>query len=177
MGGSKCKVFSCKNNQQKTRGDPLEHISYHRFPKDPKLKQEWIKRVCKNININDKTVYYVCSDHFSSEDYEKDLKSELLKMPSRPKLKHNAVPSLRLGDNEAEESSVKECLNCSNLQDKIDALLRENDDLKKQLAGACNRTIDVPVKRKRGFIVWNPESPSTVSRVVQKWKEQQGTLK
>lgn len=174
MGGSKCKVLTCKNSQQKTKGDPLEKISYHRFPKDTNLRNEWIKRVCKDKAFSENAVYYVCSDHFTSDDFERDLRSELLKIPSRPKLKPNAIPSLLLEQNDNGGSLKQSCDSCTKLQKKLDVILKENEHLKEQLA-KYNKTVDLPIKRKRGFIIWNPESPSSVSRIVQKWKSQQGT--
>lgn len=38
----------------------------------------------------------ICSIHFNDDDYERDLKSELLKIPARKILKKDAVPSVNL---------------------------------------------------------------------------------
>jgi hypothetical protein len=39
----------------------------------------------------------VCSNHFVDEDYDRDLRNELLGLPQKRKLKKEAVPSQNLG--------------------------------------------------------------------------------
>ena len=69
--------------------------SYHRFPKDEKLQKIWIQLCKRKDNVNAKTAK-VCSSHFKSEDYERDLRNELLNLPTRKILKPGALPSLNL---------------------------------------------------------------------------------
>ena len=50
----------------------------YRFPKDKKVCREWVK-ACKRRDKFSTESYRVCSIHFDKEDYERDLKAELLK--------------------------------------------------------------------------------------------------
>jgi hypothetical protein len=86
---SQCAVATCHNHSQKTKG---QQISYHRFPKKKSLQKAWIIR-CKRadeINVNNERV---CSAHFGAEDFERDLRSVLLGLPIKNRLKDDAVPS------------------------------------------------------------------------------------
>lgn len=86
---SNCAVANCSNYGRKS-----SDILYHRFPKN-EVQREWVAR-CKRadkINVNNARI---CSIHFLPEDYERDLKNELLGLPIKKKLKANAVPSQNL---------------------------------------------------------------------------------
>ncbi|XP_067134736.1 THAP domain-containing protein 2-like [Centruroides vittatus] len=87
-----CCVAVCENYNQKTKGS---NVIYHSFPKHPTLRSKWI-HACKQedkVNVENATV---CSAHFLKDDYERDLKAEFLNIPSRRRLKPDAVPSLNL---------------------------------------------------------------------------------
>ncbi|XP_047101230.1 uncharacterized protein LOC124720024 [Schistocerca piceifrons] len=86
----KCAVFQCDTNARKMPG-----VVWHSFPKDEYLRCEWIAR-CKctgRVNVKGGRV---CSLHFRPEDYEQDLRNELLRLPSRKKLVPTAIPSLNI---------------------------------------------------------------------------------
>ena len=69
--------------------------SYHKFPSDITLQNLWLE-LCKRKNpINPKTAK-ICSLHFKPEDFERDLKHELLNLPIRKLLKPGSIPSLSL---------------------------------------------------------------------------------
>ncbi|XP_067143078.1 THAP domain-containing protein 2-like [Centruroides vittatus] len=87
-----CCVAVCENYNQKTKGS---NVIYHSFPKHPTLRSKWI-HACKRedkVNVENATV---CSAHFLKDDYERNLKAEILNIPSRRRLKPDAVPSLNL---------------------------------------------------------------------------------
>lgn len=78
-----CAVAICPSPQD---------VSYHRFPKDPELLKVWVIRCRRKDEINVKNAK-VCALHFTEEDFQRDLKSELLGCKPRPSLKPNSVPS------------------------------------------------------------------------------------
>lgn len=83
-----CAVAQFSNVGTKTSG-----IIYHRFPKNDKLRQLWISR-CKRSDKFNPNNARVCSVHFRTEDYDRDLENELLGLPQRKILRTDAVPSL-----------------------------------------------------------------------------------
>jgi len=73
-----------------------EGISYHRFPKDPNLRQKWIN-ACLRKDAFRPDFAQVCSQHFIDDDFDRDLRNELLGLPTKRKLKASAIPSQMLG--------------------------------------------------------------------------------
>lgn len=72
-----------RNRYGHTRSDPTtDHIRYYSFPKDTYYRNLWIERCAQPGNWNP-DVCKVCSLHFKEEDYERDLKSELLNLPRK----------------------------------------------------------------------------------------------
>ena len=84
-----CAVYGCNNLKNKTHG-----IIYFSFPKDNKIRKKWLHSCHRSDYINTSNAV-ICSEHFSDDDYEDDLKARLLNIP-RKKLKYNAVPSVGL---------------------------------------------------------------------------------
>lgn len=89
---STCAVATCKNNGKNTKG---RGIILHSFPKNKVREQRWVY-LCKREDCFNPKTSAVCSQHFSESDYERDLKSELLKIPSKRILKPSAEPRLKL---------------------------------------------------------------------------------
>ncbi|KAG5876481.1 hypothetical protein JTB14_011091 [Gonioctena quinquepunctata] len=58
--------------------------------------KEWKLR-CRRADKFNVETSSICADHFTSNDYERDLKSELLGLPLKKILKKNAVPTVNLG--------------------------------------------------------------------------------
>lgn len=87
---SNCAVVSCKNIKSKTIG-----VSYFRFPTNIEVRNEWL-RLCRRKDAVNPNTARICSAHFQKDDHERNLKSELLGIPYRPKLKIGAIPSLNL---------------------------------------------------------------------------------
>lgn len=82
-----CAVAQCRNYGFKSAG-----VMYHRFPKNEELRRLWISR-CKRSDKFNPDNSRVCSVHFLPGDYQRDLKNELLGLPSKKNLLPNAVPS------------------------------------------------------------------------------------
>ncbi len=81
-----CAVAICKSPNE---------ASYHRFPKEKTLQKLWLD-CCKRDDKISVESARICSNHFKPDDYERDLRNELLNIPVRKILKQNAVPSLDL---------------------------------------------------------------------------------
>ncbi|XP_072396484.1 uncharacterized protein [Diabrotica undecimpunctata] len=91
----RCDVFGCNvDNQSKNFNTNIKFFS---FPKDKKLLCVW-KQLCKRANNFNITNARICSLHFNSDDYERNLKHDLLGYS--PKnfryLKKEAIPSQNL---------------------------------------------------------------------------------
>lgn len=61
---------------------------------------------CKRKDDFNPEVSRICSDHFTEEDYQRDLRNELLQLSSRKILKKNAIPSKNLPLEKAEMNSA-----------------------------------------------------------------------
>lgn len=83
MPGIRCAVAVCKNGKTMTGKDPSTlHIIYHRFPLDEQQRKLWVKRTRRDGEFKASSAR-ICSVHFTSEDYERDLKAELMGLPAR----------------------------------------------------------------------------------------------
>jgi hypothetical protein len=70
------------------------------------MKSKWLVK-CKrqdSVNILNSRI---CSEHFKENDYERDLKSELMGVKNKSKLKESAIPSLHLPTTQITECSNK----------------------------------------------------------------------
>ncbi|GAA6094498.1 zinc finger protein 85-like [Tachysurus ichikawai] len=89
----RCSVPGCgKRKQAKVKG-----VVFHRFPeKDLELCSKWLAAIGKVVNKTEKKFasLRVCSQHFRPDDYERDLKAELLGCPPKKVLKKTAIPTL-----------------------------------------------------------------------------------
>jgi len=95
-----CAMATCRNSTsgarfQKVKYDDRDKIIYHYFPKDENVKQKWIT-ACKRKDFFNTATSRICSQHFTSDDYIRDLKNEILKLPTRKLLKPTAVPTQNL---------------------------------------------------------------------------------
>uniref|UniRef100_A0A6P7HAM3 THAP domain-containing protein 11-like n=1 Tax=Diabrotica virgifera virgifera TaxID=50390 RepID=A0A6P7HAM3_DIAVI len=87
----RCAVACCNSdNKDKT-------LRFHTFPKDSVARKLWIIACCRQDNFNCNTAR-ICSKHFKTEDFQRNLQQELLNYESKkgPKLKPEAVPTLYL---------------------------------------------------------------------------------
>ena len=93
----KCCVPACTGNYSSA----TEKVSVFRFPKDPVLREKWIRNIPrdpKDYTINEHTV--VCDKHFAAEFVVREDVvtradgSELRMRRERPKLAKDAYPSI-----------------------------------------------------------------------------------
>lgn len=89
-----CYVSGCGNYYGKTRGD--SQIIYHMFPNSKAMVRTWAELCTGKSNVVPPPYSRICSKHFTSDAYQRDLQHELLGLPLRKKLKSGAVPSLNL---------------------------------------------------------------------------------
>lgn len=82
-----CAVAQCNNWGFKEPG-----TVYHIFPKCEEQRRVWVSR-CKRADDFNVNTARVCSKHFLREDYERDMKNELLGLPTKKILRPNAIPS------------------------------------------------------------------------------------
>ncbi|GJQ77906.1 hypothetical protein Trydic_g16156 [Trypoxylus dichotomus] len=94
MPGTRCAVATCSNSLIQTKKANLP-ISYHTFPKDLNIFDVWVSACQRGDQWNPKTSV-ICSQHFEEGDFEVDLRSKLMNIRTKRKLKCNAVPSLFL---------------------------------------------------------------------------------
>ncbi|XP_067013034.2 THAP domain-containing protein 1 B isoform X4 [Anabrus simplex] len=87
-----CAIAGCTNHSRHAKE---RNLHFHSFPKATDLKQRWI-HACKRRDSFSTINARVCSEHFGDDDYQRDLKSELLQLIPRKKLKSNAVPHKKL---------------------------------------------------------------------------------
>lgn len=87
MPGARCTVAVCNNSYAKTnRLPPGQKVVYHSFPNDGARRQQWVQ-LCRRAGKWNPDSCTVCSIHFTPEDYARDLKAELLNIPSK-KVRH-----------------------------------------------------------------------------------------
>ena len=91
----RCAIFGCNNDNQVKAFQ--KDIRFFRFPKDNVTRQLWVIPCCRSDSFNELNAR-ICSKHFTADDYERNLKFELLNyLPKQGlKLKAGAVPSLFL---------------------------------------------------------------------------------
>lgn len=99
-----CAVFGCKNNNKKTKKPREVVFNFFKFPKDARIRAQWVQRCCRQDVFNADTAR-ICSEHFRSDDYP--LKYQLTDYsPKQKLLKPGIVPSLNLpNENVGERNS------------------------------------------------------------------------
>ena len=83
-----CAAFDCNNDSRYTTG-----ISYHCFPRDEALRSQWLAKISRADLVVSKNSR-LCSEHFTPDCYERDLKAEILGLKSRSTLKPGAIPTV-----------------------------------------------------------------------------------
>ncbi len=88
-----CAVATCK----KKKSGCTKGTVYHSFPKDKQMVAKWVNAMKRKDRFRVETSV-VCSEHFGTENYERDLQHELLGLPARRQgmLKDDAVPNRNL---------------------------------------------------------------------------------
>lgn len=81
-----CAVATCPNPYGE---------SYHRFPKKSELRSKWIQACRRADKLNPDTAK-ICGRHFQADDFQRDMRNELLGLPQQRRLKIDVVPSMNL---------------------------------------------------------------------------------
>lgn len=84
MPGTRCAVAMCKNSLKTT-----ENVSFHRFPiNKPKVLKTWVAKCGRGDKWNPNTSH-ICSVHFAEQDFEIDLRHQLMGTKQKWRLKNN----------------------------------------------------------------------------------------
>lgn len=75
MPSVNCCIEGCGNNAFKAKQQGVV-LHFHRFPKDPYIRDQWMLRCVKDDTDNIDGAR-VCSDHFSIDDYDDIIKAKL----------------------------------------------------------------------------------------------------
>ncbi|XP_044184354.1 uncharacterized protein LOC122964679 [Acropora millepora] len=135
-----CCVPECTNHSAKTK-----LVSYHKIPKDSKLKKTWISRLRRD-NLPTLENCYVCSDHFQSECFQTDLREQLTGERGRRRLKSDAVPSIFNFSTSNRPSKRRSTTELRSLQKQRKQTVRELlISTNPSSASAVNEDIDIQV--------------------------------
>ncbi|KAJ8909353.1 hypothetical protein NQ315_003776, partial [Exocentrus adspersus] len=98
MPGTRCGIYGC-NNTYKTNKNGVKY-SFHRMPKAKDLvsdtiRKQWIIR-CKRKDTFDADNIFICSAHFTKNDFERDLQNELLGRRKRISVRNTKKEILNL---------------------------------------------------------------------------------
>ncbi|CDQ93960.1 unnamed protein product [Oncorhynchus mykiss] len=91
-----CSVPGCANYKQAQAAG----VTFHRLPvRDITRSRQWlaaIKNAAYDVNtaLDKYQNVRVCSQHFQPEDFETDLRSQLMGLPGRRTLKSEVIPSI-----------------------------------------------------------------------------------
>ena len=82
-----CCVPGCINHSSR-----MSNIRYHRIPNDQGLQKAWSARIRRD-NFPPLQNCYVCSEHFTDDCFETDLKAQLMpELKVKRRLKRDAIP-------------------------------------------------------------------------------------
>ena len=97
-----CAVYGCNSNndnrlKRNINESTRETMKFFRFPKEENFIKIWIQKTGRKDKFKTETSY-ICSKHFTADDYARNLKHELLNYSptNSKKLIFDAVPSLNL---------------------------------------------------------------------------------
>ncbi|XP_071791524.1 uncharacterized protein [Asterias amurensis] len=99
MSAKHCSVPHCVSNRKRSAAD----ISFHMFPKDEDLREEWILKIKSNEGSSYKEISetgFVCSKHFKKEDFAWSAAG------TRKRLKRGTVPSKFPWKNRQKDAAV-----------------------------------------------------------------------
>ncbi|KAJ8867587.1 hypothetical protein PR048_031389 [Dryococelus australis] len=128
-----CAVLNCKNYKEKTGGSISKKTRIFR--------KKWIFLCARNDKFNQKMVR-ICSEHFTDDDYERDLHVEFMGEERRKLLKPEAFPNKNLPNRK--ETVTIDCtrsarLQCRSIKRKlVDELITTKP---KQLRSSDNETV------------------------------------
>ncbi|XP_049768278.1 uncharacterized protein LOC126101611 [Schistocerca cancellata] len=134
-----CAVTGCLSYSRKTKGTD---IIYHSFPKDVKVQKAWIMKCHRKDRFNVVTST-VCSLHFTSDDYLRDLRAELLNLPPKKTLKPDAVPSVNI------PGSVPSVSGNSGPDDTVSPNRADRLQARKTMKNAIEHLVSVSPKKRK----------------------------
>ncbi|KAI4901319.1 hypothetical protein NFI96_001228 [Prochilodus magdalenae] len=115
---AECSVPGCDRYEEaRAKG-----VVFHRFPeKDVELCKKWLAAIGRDVNTPQKNYVYlrVCSQHFRPEDYERDLKAELMGYPPKLIVKKTAIPSLLIRKRKTGITKEPEILHAADFSPKV----------------------------------------------------------
>ena len=91
----KCAVNSCKSSNFRKNADSILP-TFHIFPKDPGLRNQWLRAIKREANEFSVNHSGVCANHFSPECYIVNVRTQT----TSKRLKKNATPTLFLDHEE-----------------------------------------------------------------------------
>ncbi|KAG8222102.1 hypothetical protein J437_LFUL000865, partial [Ladona fulva] len=95
MPGNRCSVAVCSNSFYKTKGlEGSSSISYFRFPSDSRLRKIWIE-ACKRKDDWNPNNAFICSIHFTEDDFERNLMVEMNFARKKRTLKPGRISTLQ----------------------------------------------------------------------------------
>ncbi|KAK7604814.1 hypothetical protein V9T40_006000 [Parthenolecanium corni] len=150
-----CSVPTCKNKRVGRKDDTGP--SFHRFPKDPAIRDAWIEQCHIDANFNPDHGC-ICSDHFDFDDFERSYQKQLMGIERRPMLKKNVIPHLNLPESQIENSYHHDLRN-------------RNKDPKVQF-----KTIDVLRKEEHGDAIIIDYESDLESLCVQSVEDEHSTI-
>ena len=104
--------------------------SFHKIPKKPVRRQAWLS-ACKVTSFRT-VIPKICSHHFKSEDFERNLRAELMGGQAKKVLKEQAVPSLFLTldpeDDDDDETSSDLDIGCQSQQRLLPATAKPKEE-------------------------------------------------
>ena len=75
-------------------------MKFHRFPlSDPERTKQWLVKIANadmppGMDHSRLEGKRICSEHFTADDYKRDLQAELLRGPPKRHLNDSAIPSI-----------------------------------------------------------------------------------
>ena len=89
-----CCAVDCVNDSSKQKSD-YEKVSFYRFPNDKNIQKLWLDKIRRpKVNLPPYKNIRLCHLHFENDCFERDLKNELLNLPTKTILKKNAVSTI-----------------------------------------------------------------------------------
>eukprot|EP00795_Rhopilema_esculentum_P006509 gene6509-11971_t len=88
-----CGAFGCTN-----RSSHNKELTFHQIPgegRNKQLRKMWLKNIRRAGELPKDKSFYICSEHFAEDCYERDFKKELMEnKPGAKKLKADAIPTI-----------------------------------------------------------------------------------